>query len=441
MRKKLIKSILVTSFLAMMLYACQKEYEELSNNRDFSVEEARVWYEAHKPEYIELKSGGKDKKVKYIKPDWSRSIRFENKEEEIVETEIQTNGGFGFALEDMHGQWERTRNDRYMRSHTKLVVIKNKKTKTEIGCFMTIIGDKSYTERKNLDTDCNRYRKPEDDFSGVILFHNLDGGFSNGWRYTDGRLTHVSTISFEEIDSIELKSAFYCKTEPFYYWDVVCNYYYYVTSVDGVVIDMEYSYMTCNSVQVYAGSITNCSEISGGGGQPTGGGGYTGVQSNVSPRPYSVKQGDKFAKSNMNQNMSSQILNSCFISIMHYMNQEFCHGSKDINYYNNDYHERYGKWALLVGVDSEKSYEFLSKHFKIHYALNYVYAIDAGHIIMTDIKTSDPSITHAVAVIGYHPDNTLIYMDPFDGSLKEASSSYFNASYAYEVSYCLELIE
>jgi hypothetical protein len=221
-----MKFIMATTILAGILFSCQKEYDELRGVRDFTVDEARAWYEANKPGYIELKSGGNERNIKIIKPDWARGVKSENSEEEIIEADILTNGGFGFAKEELYAQWETSENERYMRSHTKLVVLKNKKTKTETGCFMTIIGDRSYMERKNFDTGGNRYRKPENDFSGVILFHHLNGGFSNGWRYTNGRLTHVSTISFEKLMDNGLKSAFYCKTEPFYYWNVVCTDYY-----------------------------------------------------------------------------------------------------------------------------------------------------------------------------------------------------------------------
>ncbi len=306
MRRKLIKFILATTILAGILSACQKEYDELSGDRSYTVDEARAWYEAHNPGYLELKSGGNERNIKIIKPDWARGMKSENSDEEIIEADILTNGGFGFATEELYSKWEASGNERYMRSHTRLVVLKNKKTKTETGCFMTIIGDRSYMERKNFDTGGNRYRKPENDFSGVILFHYLNGGFSNGWRYTGGQLTHITTISFEELMDNGLKSAFYCKTEPFYYWNVVCTHYYYVTSVDGVVIKKEYSYSTCDPVQVYAGSITNCSEISGGGAPPPVSGGYTGNTSPTQPT-LTIPESLKPFVSAMNLTTQSQI--------------------------------------------------------------------------------------------------------------------------------------
>lgn len=441
----MMKIVLLVLALAGILFACRHEFDEPVINQALTVDDAQVWYEANKPGNLMLKSGKEGITEKAVKPNWENATKYESENMEIVETSLMTQGGLGFFTVESKAEWEVSKNPGYISSTTKLVIQKNKKTSESLGFIMTLVGEKNCQEKKGFDLSKSRYLKIEDDFSGLVLFHDLEGNFVNGWRYTEGKVTRsVSALSFENALQLKLKVAITnCITYDVYYWEQNCTDWWSVTYVDGAEVSRTYSRTTCGSqYMVYGGSYTEC-PATGNGSGTYGGGVNIGGQSssNVSPRSYSVNTGDKFAKTNMKQNMPPQVLNSCFISIMQYMNQEFCRSTKDINYYNKDYYERYGQWALLVGVDSQKSYEFLSKHFKIHNALNYIYAIDAGHIIMSDVKTMNSSITHAVAIIGYHPDNTLIYMDPSDGSLKEASASYFNTSFAYEISYCLVLEE
>jgi hypothetical protein len=61
---------------------------------------ARAWFNAHKPENIILKSGSTETRVKYIHPDWNRSVFSENKKEEVIETDILCNGIFGFMTRE-----------------------------------------------------------------------------------------------------------------------------------------------------------------------------------------------------------------------------------------------------------------------------------------------------------------------------------------------------
>lgn len=64
-------------------------------------------------------------------------------------------------------------------------------------------------------------------------------------------------------------------------------------------------------------------------------------------------------------------------------------------------------------------------------------AINNKQIVMTDIPTNDPNIYHNVAVVGYHPDGTLIYMDPEEGYLRQAPENQFGVSYKYSIISCL----
>ena len=88
MRKKILKIAFIAFLLAGILFACQHDHYEPVVNQQFTVDDARAWYEARKPGYLDLKSGGNETKVKYVKPDWSRAICTEPDDEEVVETDI-----------------------------------------------------------------------------------------------------------------------------------------------------------------------------------------------------------------------------------------------------------------------------------------------------------------------------------------------------------------
>jgi len=106
------------------LFACQHDFDEPDDSRSLTVAGARAWYEAHKPDYIELKSGNKKSKINSLKTDWESAVKLENAKFEMVETGIMSLGGWGFATEESYREWERTGTFGYMASVSKLVVLK-----------------------------------------------------------------------------------------------------------------------------------------------------------------------------------------------------------------------------------------------------------------------------------------------------------------------------
>ena len=64
-----------------------------------------------------------------------------------------------------------------------------------MNCFvMLIVPDLSYLEKSDFKPFYkNTYLERDDDFSGYILYYELDGTFANGWRYEDGELRQTVT--------------------------------------------------------------------------------------------------------------------------------------------------------------------------------------------------------------------------------------------------------
>jgi hypothetical protein len=276
--RKLIPEILTFLFLmAGIFFACDQNLDESDVNSTLTVDDARAWYTGHKPEKITLKSGSTETRIKYIQPDWNRSVFSENEKEEVIETDILCNGVFGFMTREMQQEWAKTGDRKYNVPQTRLVTVRSKAAGKKQCFFMTVSGEKNYLEKKNFLTEQNTYHKKDDDFSGFVLFHNLDGSYSNGWKYENGKVT--AAVSFNQYTSLDisLKSAPVCHNEYIYYWETVCTNYYYMTSTtpDGVIQNWQYNGSSCMDIYTYGGSVTVCSGISG----TDGGGSYTGTGS------------------------------------------------------------------------------------------------------------------------------------------------------------------
>jgi hypothetical protein len=128
-----------------------------------------------------------------------------------------------------------------MISLTQLVILKDKKTGNTVGFLMTHIGDKSYLEKNKFDLRKeNSYLKKDKDFDGMVIYHDLEGKFVNGWKFLKGTVTH--TVKFPENQKVEvnLKNAqSNCFTEYVTEW-------YYVWQYD--------SYGECGEFKFYKGS-------------------------------------------------------------------------------------------------------------------------------------------------------------------------------------------
>jgi hypothetical protein len=125
---------------------------------------------------------------------------------EVVETHIVTNGGFGFATENAYDQWKATDNAGFITSLTRLVVMKYKKSGEMVSFLMTIVGDKEYLETKCFEMWDNTYLTKDKDFSGLVLFHSLEGAFVNGWRFDNGKPTATLIQGTNSDLPIKLKS-------------------------------------------------------------------------------------------------------------------------------------------------------------------------------------------------------------------------------------------
>ncbi len=273
---KKIKNVVFILALFLCFNGCEKNPAEVassSSNDELTVDQAKAFVETQRMNEFTLKSGKSEKKRINIRSDWNKSERSNNGDISVVETQIQAMGQFGFATPDCMEAWNTSKNDAYLYSMSRLVVIKQKKSGEMYSFIMTIAADKQYLESKRFKLWNNTYLKRDKDLSGYVLFHDLSGSFVNGWIYCDGQIIN----SITQADNIDLptnlKSAQLMET--IYNWEQDCTDWYTVGSVDDYIVSISIR-TTCTDVLVSSGSYTSggggSSSGSSGGGTP---GGYT----------------------------------------------------------------------------------------------------------------------------------------------------------------------
>jgi len=253
---KKIKSLALSLALFWSLNGCQKnpvmEDVELPDD-EITVAQAKAFVEMQKLDQFTLKSGSMQNHKINIRADWSKAESSSNGQVSVVETQIQAQGLIGFITRDSHEAWKQTNNEAYLRSMSRLVVLKVKKTGEIYSFIMSIAADRDYSQKKNFKYGSNTYLKRDKDFSGGILFHNLTGDFVNGWIYCDGQITHSITDPDNTGLAIQLKTA---AERAIYVYYEYCVDYYSVGSVNGVVISEDFMYTNCIGEWVYMGSYS-----------------------------------------------------------------------------------------------------------------------------------------------------------------------------------------
>jgi hypothetical protein len=383
----------------------------------------------------ELKGTFNSHKEISLKPNWDYARERDHDKLKIMDVPLFSRGLFGFTTLDAKRAYEETKDDRFMLSSTKLIITSNKRTKSRIAFFMTIIPDQNYRIEKNHECFNSSYKKWQEDFSGFIIYHNIDGSFSNGWRLINGITTHTVEPKEQSVFTLDLEMP----TEGSK--DYICNYYelivWYQDCIDWYQIInnvMVYTNTSCGapyseviltfSVCEYVGGISSTDPD------------Y--IPSSPQDSPYVPQPNDKFCRSDFSHSMSTQLANLCVPSIMEYINHNLCHGAINQGVYIIDYRDMTGgNWAIDDGVDLEDVEDLVSRHFSLSPFRGFTNEINRGRVVMTDIPSNIPDSYHNVAGIGYPPDGTLIFMDPEKGSLQEAPASYFGANYRISINGCL----
>lgn len=243
----------VAVFLAFM--ACQDEsFIAPRGKPDFrnpaslppELRQAMEWYRGNSYQIFELptKNGGRHALFDEMEPNWEQCFIRSNQQYISVEMTLKTLTSKIFILPQNNEMYRATGEKRYRQSITRLVILTNRTTKDTIGFFMSILPDPDYLERTNFQPYYHSYLEGNNEFSGTILYHDLDGTQANGWIYDNGKVIAMIPRSAHE-HQVQTKGYVYqtyC-TETF---DLVCQYWHVVAEAQGVIVN-EYDEYSCKS--------------------------------------------------------------------------------------------------------------------------------------------------------------------------------------------------
>ena len=201
MKKKILFGASFFVVAAVLLVACYEEMDVKRSEKsgfltyEEEVTAAREFYEAKRPPKTRVTAdlSTESGMIANMEPLWGKQFTYRRKNKKVrtVETVMEGSKRITFMLPEVRKKYKETKDPRYKQSMTRLVVETNVETGEKQVFTMTIMPDLDYLERTNFKPFYNTYLQRDEHFSGLILFHELDGSFANGWRYKDGKITHT----------------------------------------------------------------------------------------------------------------------------------------------------------------------------------------------------------------------------------------------------------
>ena len=328
MKKFFIKKNNLTKIIAIfvlllliVVYACEEDlWDSILEEKEKAqaIEQAKAWYEANKPETLEFRASsgngnngngnngngnngngnngngngnngngnngngngnngngnGNNGNIPMM-PEWSNAFSNKNGQYEFVETDLTMQGLIFYLISDCEEKYEETNDPKYRQSYTRIVFRTNRITNETVAFLMTQVPNLEFLEKSKFKPfKKNCYKDRDKNFGGWILFHNLDGSFSNGWVYEKGKITGEISRMDEEPVEMSLRSGNECYWVDYYCYYEVCSDWYTVRE-DGPDY---YSGTTCHIEKYYMYSTYVCPI--GGGGGPSSDGGYPGSGGN-----------------------------------------------------------------------------------------------------------------------------------------------------------------
>lgn len=167
------------------------EAESKYKNKELTIAVAKQWYESHYPSVVTIREHDAASK-KLIRPMWDKAKEYNRRRYEVVETPIQSKGHHLITDVETSKKWKPGDKADFVRNAARFVILYDKKTKKTRSFAMVFVGSYEYL-RTNHPIERNSYLYREPDFDGTVFFYNLNGTFSNGWKYSNGKI--VGTIS------------------------------------------------------------------------------------------------------------------------------------------------------------------------------------------------------------------------------------------------------
>lgn len=211
-QKKIYLSIRLSSlivFLCLLPFSCQDDLEWGSpveegslavQSRDVTTLElshARLFYEQAQKELPSLTRQLSKDTLRWLSPytpslsgppSWLYYACNQNDTLLAVDVDLTDRIMQDYVLQESWEGYQKYKQLKYRRSYTRYVYTRHLQTGVEQGFFMTIVPSLNCTRNYSTRIERNTYLYRNKYLSGYVLFHNLDGTFSNGWQYQDGKI-------------------------------------------------------------------------------------------------------------------------------------------------------------------------------------------------------------------------------------------------------------
>lgn len=193
-----MKNVLI--FILLLLCGCQAENYILSDPRPAfttpitpskELQFAMKWYNENSYHIFELveQFGGYHPLFHEMIPYWGQSFIESNERYTAVQMALITKTSRILVLPENSEIYKITGDKRYLAAMTRLVILTDRENEITYGFFMSILPTTGYLEKTNFRPFCNNnYLKHDKDFSGSILYHDLNGIKANGWIYENGKV-------------------------------------------------------------------------------------------------------------------------------------------------------------------------------------------------------------------------------------------------------------
>jgi hypothetical protein len=263
-KTKIFKVLSFTVVLLGIIISCQKEILEIIDDGTTDIIAARTWYESNIPCLEIQKSTDNSKGKMQAKPDWGQAFCRKHNDFKTVEVSLITQGLFGFATPESRLAYEETGDLRFLKSLTRMVILTKDEGNKTLGFLMTLIPEKEYRELNGNKVFSSSYLKWQKGFSGIVLYHNLDGSFANGWKLSKGKV--VKTVKQKNGTDIDIQLGAGPKSNA---TELACYDYYlttwYVDCIEWYTNDV-FTNLSCGAPYSITEFLYTLCEGDGGGG-------------------------------------------------------------------------------------------------------------------------------------------------------------------------------
>ena len=226
------KSLSEVFLLLILCWGCEHDYfiepsGFIATNSGTALEQAKTWYASqgyNRTVWLYPDTKAQNGIPFYSEPSWKYYSETENQRYAAIDVALTDRIRLDFVPHENLDCYRQTGNYHYRRSYTRLVILTDKMNGRKTGFLMTFIPSGKYTEKYLNRLGRTTYLQRDERLDGLVLFHNLNGSFSNGWRYTDGRVsgavpellsappTHVSDTGETEYVACKLMPCSYTPT-------------------------------------------------------------------------------------------------------------------------------------------------------------------------------------------------------------------------------------